>query len=115
MNKPIQQYPLCDRETAIKNLGGMVWLYEKHLMKFKNTYAGSADAAHEYILRGQREDARILIHSVKGLAGTLGLRRLYYAAAELELAITSADPAVAGALIIYDKCLNETLTLSEKD
>lgn len=104
------QYPLCEKETAIKNLGGMVWLYEKHFCKFKITYSDSSSRAQDYLLCGQPGEARTLIHSVKGLAGTLGLCQLYYAAAELEQAIIRSDPALGNALMLYDKCLKETIT-----
>ncbi len=115
MKEIYSQYPLCEKETAIKNLGGMVWLYEKHLSKFKNTYADSAVKTRDYLIQGNTGDARILIHSVKGLAGTLGLRQLYYAASELEQAIIKSDPSLNTFLMLYDKYLKETLKLSVND
>ena len=104
--------PIRDRQTAIKNMGGMVWLYEKHIIKFKNTYAGSYDEAHSLLMHGNTEDARILIHSVKGLAGTLGFVKLYYAASILERAILSSDPGLYNYLDIYKSCLEEILSSS---
>ena len=103
------------KEEAIKNLGGMVWLYEKHLIKFRNTYADSAAVTREYLLRGNTGDAQILIHSIKGLAGTLGLRQLYYAAADLEQAIKQSDSSTDMFLDIYEAHLCEALKDTEKD
>ena len=98
-----------NRDDAIRNLGGMVWLYEKHLLKFKTTYADSAAVTREYLFRGNTGDAQILIHSIKGLAGTLGLRRLYYAASDLEQAIKRSDISTDMFLEIYEASLKEIL------
>ena len=114
MNDIICKHTLYDRETAIKNLGGMVWLYEKQLCKFKTTYADSAIMAKEYLLHGNTGEARILIHSIKGLAGTLGMRQLYYAAADLEQAIIKSDPSLDNLMQQYEKYLEATLSHSDK-
>ncbi len=110
-----QQTPIIDRESAIKNLGGMVWLYEKHLAKFRNTYADSSLILDDYLINGKTDEARILIHTIKGLAGTLGLRQLYYAAADLEKSILTSDSSLYFALQIYDSCLKGFLQTSVKD
>lgn len=103
-------YPVKDRQAAIKNLGGMVWLYDKHLSKFRDTYENSPETVHNLLLQGHTDDARILIHSVKGLAGTLGLVQLYYAASLLERAIISSDPSLHNYLEIYRNCLHDALS-----
>lgn len=108
-------HPILEKEEAIRNLGGMVWLYEKHLLKFRNTYADSAAVTREYLLHGKNGEAQILIHSIKGLAGTLGLRQLYYAAANLELAIKTTDDTIGIYLNNYESCLTEALIISAKD
>ena len=115
MKKTNLHYPLCERETAIRNLGGLVWLYEKQFSRFKSMYADSTSKTSDYLLYGNPGDARLLIHSVKGLAGTLGLHQLYYAAAELEQAIIRCDSSLNTYLVLYDKCLRDVITLSEKD
>lgn len=101
--------PADGRDEAIKNLGGMVWLYEKHLLKFKTKYSDSAAITREHLSNGNTDDARILIHSIKGLAGTLGLRRLYYAASDLEQAIKTSDTSTGMFLDIYEDILSEIL------
>lgn len=110
-----KSYPVRDREAAIRNLGGMVWLYEKHLSKFRDTYADSPETIQNCLISGNREEARILAHSVKGLAGTLGLTRLFYAASILERAIISSDPAIYDFLDIYRQCLCEALSPDTND
>lgn len=106
---------IAGKAEAIENLGGMVWLYEKHLLKFKNTYADSAAVARDYLVHGKTGDALILIHSVKGLAGTLGLRHLYYASSDLEQAIRHSDTSTCMFLEIFEAHLNEILNEPEND
>jgi HPt (histidine-containing phosphotransfer) domain-containing protein len=106
---------IIEKEEAIKNLGGMVWLYEKHLLKFVNTYADSAYVTREYLNRGQSDQAQILIHSIKGLAGTLGLQQLYSSASLLEHAIKNADVSTSIYLNNYEICLKETILKSQED
>ena len=115
MKEAEHQYPLCEKETAIKNLGGLVWLYEKQFSRFKTEYADSSSKVYDYLLCNKPGEARILIHSVKGLAGTLGLHQLYYAAAKLEQSIISSDASLKTDLILYDQCLKDVITLPEKD
>ena len=80
-----------ERALAIKRLGGMEALYEKHLAKFKIQYAKSSDMIKEFITSGQFEEAHRFAHSVKGLAGTLGLFDIQQKAAELEQSIKEGD------------------------
>lgn len=105
----VQKHPVIGKEEAIKNMGGMVWLYEKHLLNFKYTYANSAAVTREHLLCGQIDEAQRLIHSIKGLAGTLGLRQLYYTAAALEQAIKNNDDSTVIYLQSYEACLQDTL------
>ena len=101
--------PAEDKAAAIKNLGGMTWLYDKHLLKFKLTYADSHKKTLEYLLQGKTGEARILIHSVKGLSGTLGLMQLHYAASILEKAIMTPDSYLDQALSNYEIHLNNVI------
>lgn len=79
--------PFAGKSEAIENLGGSVALYEKHLAKFKRNYASAGDTLESHLSAGDSGEARILAHSVKGLAGMLGLTRLARCAESLETAI----------------------------
>ena len=76
-----------NRQQALANLGGNTALYNKYLSNFKTNYINSPNEISCMLKTGRIKDARILIHSVKGLAGTLGLAKLFYTAAELESAL----------------------------
>ena len=101
--------PFSGKEQAIQNLGGMTWLYDKHLHKFKSIYANSAAEIRSNLIQGNFKDARLLVHSVKGLSGTLGLHRLYSASSYLEKAIINSDSKLEELLSYYELCLNEVL------
>ena len=103
------------RDKAIRNLGGMEWLYDKHLYRFRMNYADSYDKALEYLLQGRNNDARILIHTVKGLSGTLGLEQLYQASSLLERAIITMDPSLFTVLNSYNLRLKEAIPAQNKE
>lgn len=79
--------PYIGKDEAIENMGGSPALYEKHLAKFKKNYTEAGDTLESYLKAGDRQEAKRLAHSVKGLAATLGLTWLAEAAKELETAI----------------------------
>ncbi|MBK5245843.1 MAG: response regulator [Peptostreptococcaceae bacterium] len=83
--------PFAGKVKAIEDLGGLEHLYNKHLIKFKENYATSYEEAVELLAEGELIDARRLAHSVKGLAGTLGLPYLEKASANLEAAILNDE------------------------
>ena len=81
---PLGENPFRDRAAAIENLGGMVNLYEKHLGRFRENYEGAEGEIRRLLETGEREEAHRLAHSIKGLAGTLGLPYLQSVSADLE-------------------------------
>lgn len=80
-----------ERALAIKRLGGMESLYEKHLAKFKSQYLEAPAILMDFITSGQYEEAHRYAHSIKGLAGTLGLIDIQEKAAELESTIKNRE------------------------
>lgn len=82
------------KQQALANLGGNTALYNKYLCHFKTNYINSPNEISCMIKDGRIKDAHILVHSVKGLAGTLGLAKLFYTAAELEAALKNLLYAV---------------------
>lgn len=88
-SKPFPEDPYAGKEEAIENLGGSCALYEKHLAKFKKNYAQAGERMESHLTSGDRGEAKILAHSVKGLAGTLGLTYLARSAEALESAINN--------------------------
>ncbi len=59
----------------------------RFLEKFRVEHAGDAQSIERLLAAGDRDDARRIAHTLKGLAGTFGLDSLRVAAAELDAAI----------------------------
>ena len=83
--------PLAGREDAIKNLGGLESIYNKHIKKFKANYANTAETISALLKEKKYDEARCLVHSVKGLGGTLGMLYVMESGAELEKAILKGE------------------------
>lgn len=113
--------PEISRQQALANLGGNTALYDKYLSMFKTNYINSSNEISCMLQDGRIKDACILIHSVKGLSGTLGLTKLFSTASELEIVLRSLtyarmenpmydedrDSLYSSLLNKYDKCLHE--------
>lgn len=93
---------------AIRNMGGNIDRYYKYLNRFCTTYRNSPKEIEELLIRSNIPEAHRLVHSVKGLAATLGLTDLYYAAGNLENSIKS-DTGIPASLRTYCDALDEIL------
>ena len=105
----LQEDPFSGRDLAIENLGGSTALYEKHLSRFKKNYAQACDTLEDHLTAGHREKARILAHSIKGLAGTLGLTYLARSAEVLESAINSGSENLAPQITVFRDKLEQVI------
>jgi len=87
----MQQYykadPFFGRGEAIRNMGGMETLYNKHVDRFKDNYCDSFKNICRYLNYMEYDKALQLTHSIRGLASTLGMSELQCRAEKLENAI----------------------------
>jgi HPt (histidine-containing phosphotransfer) domain-containing protein len=87
-----------DIKDGLKRVGGNTRLYRDLLMKFaaKHNDAGLqiSDALHI----GDRNTAERIAHTVKGVAGNIGIKPVQFAAEKLEKAIRESDSAVEAML-----------------
>lgn len=83
--------PLSGREQAIKNFGGLDSIYLKHIDKFKRNYVNSTAEIQELVNAKEYDEARRLVHSLKGLGGTLGMWGVYNSGSALEEAILMGE------------------------
>lgn len=91
---------------AAQNLGCSEKQYIKHLTKFKNSY-GQVDIDIQNLLSDENyTEAHRIAHSVKGLAGTLGLIPLQQVSAELESALKEQSDKAATLLPIFKNQLD---------
>lgn len=76
-----------DVADGVRRLMGNHQLYRKLLKAFVDRERDSAERIAEDLQAGDREQARLRAHSLKGLAGNIGAHRLARSAAALETAI----------------------------
>jgi CheY-like chemotaxis protein/HPt (histidine-containing phosphotransfer) domain-containing protein len=93
--------PGLDMAEGLRLMMNKPKLYERVLREFHQRFVGEAARIRE-ALSSQPEQAVRMAHSVKGLAGSIGARRLQAQALALESAIKSNDPALAEHLATFE-------------
>ena len=89
-----------DLDAALQRLGGKQPVYERMLRSFIDDLAGMPAQLSLLSAAGDMAAAARLLHTVKGLAATLGMRALAVAAADGERALARATtPEDAGAVL----------------
>lgn len=87
----ITEDPFSGKEKAIQNLGGLVDVYEKSVARFRTNYQNASNELEQLIQSGNLKEATRFAHSIKGLAGTLGMDPLYRCSAVIEDKLRSGD------------------------
>ncbi len=103
-----------DIKDGLKRVGGNSRLYRDLLMKFaaKNSDAGLqiSDALHI----GDRSTAERIAHTVKGVAGNIGIKPVQFAAEKLEKAIRESDSGVPTMLQDFTSVLRTQIDAIEQ-
>ncbi|WDP88442.1 MAG: response regulator [Desulfobacter sp.] len=76
--------PGFDMHQGLQRLDGNKKLYRELLLKVRRDYANATGDIRNLMEKGQRENARRLAHSIKGIAGNLGALSLQSASQEVE-------------------------------
>jgi len=84
-----------DVGPAVAKLGGDVSLYRQVLARFAESNAGFASQLAGCRAQGRQTEALRLVHTLKGLAGTIGATALRDCAMAYEHALAGGDPAAA--------------------
>ena len=79
--------PGIDQQKGLACVRGNRSLYEKLLNKFHQQYHQTATELDTLIAAGLMEESILLVHSIKGVAGSLGAEALFEAAQQLEDAL----------------------------
>lgn len=89
--------PGLDVEFGLKSLMGSPTKYLRMLRRYMESHVDDVDLMNSLLAGDEGRDALRLIHSLKGLSGTLGARRIQDLAARLEASLKQgmADQAVA--------------------
>ncbi|WP_201091573.1 PAS domain S-box protein [Thiocystis minor] len=88
--------PGLETASGLRGVRGKVDVYRRLLTTFADHHGGDMAALRACLANGDRETARRLAHTLKGVSGTLGATGVQALAAALETALrdggTSADP-----------------------
>jgi len=92
--------PSLDVAGAVERLGGEPELYRDLLRQFASQYAEHPAAIRRAIAAGDLPQARLLAHSLRGVAANMGARDVSRAAEALELALAEAGGEAGGAVSV---------------
>lgn len=74
---PAHSTPLVDVDFATAQLGGNVELLSKMLGKFCGEFCSTPQQVIDALAQNNHNDAKLKVHTTKGLSGNLGLKALY--------------------------------------
>lgn len=100
---------VLDQEVGLAYVEGNRSLYLKLAQNFASKQADAAQRVRAAWQAGDREGARRIAHSLKGMAGTLGARQLTLAATELEQALTAGEAAGDERIGELIECFSDSL------
>jgi CheY-like chemotaxis protein len=106
---------VLNRESAIGRLGSDTGLYEHLLPSFAENLRGTRDRLPTLLNSVPREEARRLMHTLKGTATTMGADRLAAAAAQAEASLSGGDEVAHQHALLHavDDAIAETLAALE--
>ena len=84
---PPLQLPGIDAAAGLRNVGDNQALFTRLLGGFRDDYLDAAMRIRDGLAQGRTEDALRLLHTLKGIAGSLGADPLHRSARDLETAI----------------------------
>lgn len=82
-----------DSAGGLQRVAGNKGLYRDLLRQFAEKYSSAGVQISSALAKGDRTLAERLVHSVKGVAGNIGITKLVDMAKKLEKAIRESDPA----------------------
>jgi CheY-like chemotaxis protein len=83
-----------DLTDGLKRVGGNQRLYRELLVKFAAKFADAGVQVSSALQSGDRSGAERIAHTVKGVAGNIGIKQVQFAAEKLEKAIREGGEAV---------------------
>ena len=103
-----------DLEDGLKRVGGNSRLYRELLVKFSAKFQHADEEVDAALKSGDREGAQRTAHTVKGVAGNLGIKGVQFAAEKLEKAIRENDEAMPSILKEFASLLHPQIASLEK-
>ncbi|TAN49603.1 MAG: response regulator [Methylococcaceae bacterium] len=102
-----------DLANGLAKVSGNRALYRRLLSRFYRHNRTAAEEIKTALQSGDGERAHRLAHTLKGVAGNLGAKSLFTAAAKLEQ-VMARQGEVAATLTVFEQALEEALTVLER-
>ena len=103
-----------DIKDGLKRVGGNRRLYRDLLMKFAAKHSDAGLQISDALHIGDRSTAERIAHTVKGVAGNIGIRPVQFAAEKLEKAIRESDSAASTMLQDFTSVLRTQIDAIEQ-
>ncbi|MCY7296584.1 Hpt domain-containing protein [Alteromonas sp. a30] len=100
---------ILDLDFGLSQLSGNKELLIKMFERFRSDYAQFADELYELLATNDTHLLRQKVHTIKGVAGNLGMNALYYVSKEFEEAAKTDDPNIASHLLPFKETLEATI------
>ncbi|MFC4699827.1 hypothetical protein ACFO4O_06635 [Glaciecola siphonariae] len=113
--------PLVDYDFGLSQLGGNAELLNKMLGKFKGEFREAPQYVKQQMQEGNFDQAKMKVHTTKGITGNLGLLALFECSktldAQLKQAIASDDTIAEFESITQATCerIDELISASKND
>jgi CheY-like chemotaxis protein/HPt (histidine-containing phosphotransfer) domain-containing protein len=109
-SEPAGELAVLDVNEGVQRVGGNERLYRQILADFKAQNHSVVSAIRTAIGQNDVEQARALVHTLKGLSGTIGAKQLYRSLCECEAKVGGQDIAADSALLVtMEQQLREVL------
>ena len=102
-------FPGINSETAKRLLSGNAELFRRLLSKFLDDYSEASGKITDLLASEDIESAHRMAHSIKGVAGSLGMTELQACAADLELTLNRGDDIYLGQLEDFSSSLRKVV------
>ena len=115
--QPVAEVPEIegvDLQDGLKRVGGNTRLYRDLLVKFAAKFQHADEEVDAALKSGDREGAQRTAHTVKGVAGNLGIKGVQFAAEKLEKAIRENDEGTPSILKDFASLLHPQIASLEK-
>ncbi len=104
-----ENLPGIDIAMALKRLGGKRRLYHSLLENFYKDYQGVVEQIKSLLEKGDTETARRIVHTLKGIAGTIGINNLYENSNVLESTLKSGDEITPQQLKQFEEIISNVM------
>ncbi|WP_158752108.1 response regulator [Acidobacterium sp. S8] len=107
----VPQVKGIDLDGGLKRVAGNKRLYRDLLGQFAQKQGDAETQISEALRNGDRQLAERVAHTVKGVAGNIGITQIQSASARVEKAIRENDPAIPVLLAEFSKLLQSQIQL----